>query len=199
MNVVKVLEIGHGGVPMGRSVAAFAKILPSSVEYHGIEQPNTSNTYSEIAQRIVQAETHLPDLIRSNIRFHRMDATSLTFESGSFDEVHAHFFLSDPLVDSGLIRATIGESARVLKTGGYLILTGEVFFFSLEITEARDVVALGASVNAGLSLVLNSVFDAINPGILDGISTFSQYIAEFLDLRSFELLGGIQVLVFKKN
>lgn len=79
-----------------------------------------SPTSIEVARRIVAAELH-PDLAKK-VRFEVMDAQHLTFDPNSFD-VAVSFSVIDHIPDPAIRQRAISEMARVVKPGGYVILT----------------------------------------------------------------------------
>ncbi len=136
----KVLEIGYGGLPIGRDTEYGIRDMPTYVEYHGIDAPKKTNietfratlfgyNYDPVQERIdmlLEAERIRRDLKSPNVALYRMDARALGFRSGVFDEVHMHYFISDPNLEKSELETAMIEAKRVLKKSGALIATGEV-------------------------------------------------------------------------
>lgn len=122
-----------------RSPRDLMEVLPRDVEYHGIDFYRDSGieyiisqilagegTEDIIKERLLTAEREYNLLKPSNIFLYHMSATDLGFRNKTFDEVHAHFFVTDPDIKISELECAAKEVRRVLKNGGSLIISGEL-------------------------------------------------------------------------
>ncbi len=131
----RVLEIGHGGVPLGNPMnvdfRSFAARFPPDAEYHGIDNPYIPDDILAIAGQLVKNEDIEAIEERSRrfphprISFYRMDARALAFAASTFHEAHLHNFVTDPRISEKDVSAVISEVRRVLVEGGVCLISGE--------------------------------------------------------------------------
>lgn len=137
----RVLEIGHGGHPLGTSLMDIARDLPKGTEYHGLEFTNrylqalaSRGSSNRHRRRSFRTSKHFRDISTAenqysrqrprNVFLYQMDARQLAFRK-SFDEVHMHLFATDFRIPDLGIRKAVAEANSVLKSGGVLIASGE--------------------------------------------------------------------------
>ncbi len=136
-----VLEIGYGGDPLGMPFRSFMQVKPQNVDYCGVDNPPEMTTEERILakrgeldfkqrDRVEQAELEYRLVKPNSITLNRMDGTRLTFQSGTFDEVHMHYVLTDPNITIDTLLQMLHEAHRVLKENGTLFVTGEVVLSS---------------------------------------------------------------------
>ncbi|MDE1768276.1 MAG: class I SAM-dependent methyltransferase [Candidatus Micrarchaeota archaeon] len=130
----KILEIGHGGTPLGMDFRKFVEVVPSHIEYHGIDScfitPRAAiepfRMPTALEERIFEAEKFHYELKPDNVELYRMDGKRIMFPSSTFDEIHMHYLLSDPILrhaNGDSIPQILRETKRVLKDDGVLIVS----------------------------------------------------------------------------
>jgi len=147
----RVLEMGHGGFPMGDasncSLAVFSKKLPPETIYFGIDEPSRKQSGSfllpaRITSGCVSAIEKACEVMHPRrIHFLRTDARSTRFGSGVFHEIHLHNVITDPCVSLADIRLIVAEARRLLAGGGIFIASCEKSNIGEErITEVHDAI-----------------------------------------------------------
>ncbi len=131
----RVLEVGHGGVPLGNPLNAelsnFAARFPPGVSYHGVDNPFLPDDFMQQSgqliknQDIAALEAKLRAHPHPGIHLHRMDGRALAFPASSFEEVHLHNIVTDPRISLEDSRKMILEIARVLADSGVFFISGE--------------------------------------------------------------------------
>ncbi|MDE1860177.1 MAG: class I SAM-dependent methyltransferase [Candidatus Micrarchaeota archaeon] len=181
-----VLEVGYGGGPMGIHFRSFILHVPDGVRYYGIEVPHGYPT-ARLWPRLGVTETEKEEMAKleaeylylkpENIVLYRMDAANLKFPDGMFDEVHMHYFTTDPRIPLSTIANAVLEAKRVLKPDGALILIGETDMPALKLfgrgrEEITEIIASGAgfSVSSGVEA-------------LRGSTVFSRHIEAAVEVR----------------
>ncbi len=136
-----ILEIGHGGFPIGHgTLEDFLKIVPADTHYHGVDfAPENAHSIEEVQlwmlgfedttnifpERIKKLREEIEKEKAKNITLYESDGKKISFKDSYFTEVHMHHVATQPDVQREDLKALIQEAQRVLKTKGSLIVTGE--------------------------------------------------------------------------
>ena len=104
-----------------------SRILPPDTAYYGIELPVKKPPIDQSPResQTLELESEHRHFKLENILLSRMDGRRMAFRDRSFDEVHMHWMVTDLGIPLRDIYAMLQESARVLKSGGSCIITGE--------------------------------------------------------------------------
>lgn len=177
----KVLEMGYGGFPFGRSsnfdIASFSRKLPPETIYFGIDHPtrpdaSMAHLSTMIALECVHALERECQIQRPRrVHLLRMDARQTRFSNAVFDEVHLHNVITDPRVTEGDVRSFVSEASRLLAPGGVFIAsceascTGEARFTELQVH------------------VLESGLENLGRAVFDGVTAFAEELSSLLNDR----------------
>lgn len=214
-NLRKVLEVGPSRNPLGikewypkdaetalevlrAPLSIFAqKILPSDVEYHGLEFPSRFTnvefgqgkrwleTFARSSKSIILEYDNLDPSLKENFIIREMDASKTDYPNGYFHEIHMHYVLSDPSVTLEERFALLKEAKRILDSRGRVILTGEKFradhtirvVDSLIKRTEEELTEAGLVIDRQTSLSVATVF-------ANAISKLSEIRREWSDLRA---------------
>lgn len=115
----RILEVGHGLLPLCRGLNFLLREFPENLEYHGIDKQSWEAINKEYSEN--RREFNL-----KGAYLYRMAGEKLGFPDCIFDEVHFHFVATNPSISREEVHDIIAEARRVLKDKGKVIASGEM-------------------------------------------------------------------------